>query len=141
MIRHQARMIAREAIHRPVSGDHVRIVVTAPDRLSIGFFPTGPGGPIQRRIVLKLRHVRRRVIEETLSYAVTVWTVVVLQATPQNTIDELFILFDLFLARLTKLLHRGGQPRTRTTFVAETGNPHAAILRYDLVCFAIVAHH
>jgi hypothetical protein len=29
---------------------------------------------------------------------------------------------------------------TRTTFIAETCNPHTAILRHDLVCFTIVAH-
>src|SRR5438128_3954943 len=73
-------MITSQAIHRPVGRDDVRIVVATANRLSIALLPTRPGGPVQRRIVLKSRHVRRRVIEQTFTHAILVWAVAILQA-------------------------------------------------------------
>ena len=119
----------------------MRIVVPATDRFSIGLLPAGPRGPIKSRIILKSRRIRRRVVKQTLSYAEAVRSIIVLEAAPQNPIDKLFILCDLFPVWLAKLLHSSRQPRAGATFIAEASNPNAAVLRHDLVCFAIVAHH
>src|SRR5262249_7909288 len=104
-------------------------------------FPAGPGGPVQRWIVLKSRHVLRRVIEQTLAHAVFVWAIAVLQAAPEDFVDELLILDDLFLVRLAEFLHRGCQPGTRSPFVTQSSNPGATVLRDLLVSLAVVADY
>ena len=118
MVCDQARVIARQAIHRPIRRHDVRVVIAATDRFSFALLPTGPGGPVERRVVLKSRHVRRRVIEQTLAHAVLVRAVAVLQTAPQDLVDELLILFNLLFSRLAKLLHRRRQPGTRAAFVS-----------------------
>src|SRR5205807_10412313 len=97
-----------------------------------------PRGPIERRVVLKTRHVRRRVVEETLAHAVFVWAIVVLQAAPEDLVDELLVLGNLVLVGLAELFHCRCQPGTRTAFVTQPGNPGATVLRNLLVSFAIV---
>src|SRR2546422_1098590 len=103
-------MITSQAIHRPVGRHDVRIVVATADRFSVALLPTRPGGPVQRRIVLKPWHVRRRVIEQTLTHAILVWAVAILQAAPQDLVDELLVLFNLLFPGLAKLLHGRCQP-------------------------------
>src|SRR5213593_1802526 len=109
-------MITSQAIHRPVGRDDVRIVVATANRLSIALLPTRPGGPVQRRIVLKSRHVRRRVIEQTFTHAILVWAVAILQAAPEDLVDELFVLGDLFLVGLAELFHGYRQPGAGAAF-------------------------
>src|SRR5437764_9734060 len=139
MVRHQTRMITRHAIHRPIGGNHMRIVVTAANRFCVGLLPTRPRGPIERRIVLKTRNVLRRVVEETLAHTVFVWAIVVLQAAPEDSVDELLVFGDLLLVGLAELFHCRCQPGTRTAFVTQPCNPGPTVLRNLLVSFAIVA--
>src|SRR5204863_2989165 len=94
---------------------------------------------VERRVVLKSRYVWRRIVEETLAHAILVRAIIVLQAAPEDLVDEFLVLGNLVLVGLAELFHGRRQPRSGSAFVAQPGNPGTTVLGYLLVGFAIVA--
>jgi len=141
MVRDQIRVVACELIQRPIRRHHVRIVVGPANAPCLALVPTGPRTPVQIGVILESGNLIGGVVEETLPDAVLEIAAAVLQPAPEHVVDEVLVLIDLLFVGLAIQLHAGCQPGSCPAFIAQPGNPHAAVLLDNPIRFAIVTHH
>src|SRR6185437_9764488 len=137
MLRYDTLRIPREMIQRPVSRDDVRVVIGAPYIIRLFLVPTRPCFPVQGWVVGETRNELGLVEEQAFVNAILMFAAAVLEMTPQRHVDEALQLCNLLRVRFQVLLHRGGEPRTGTSLIAQACHPDASILR-DLFAALIV---
>ena len=140
MVGDQSLVVARQAIQHPVGGSDVRIVVGPIHSFGRFHAPAGPTAPIEIAAIVIRRQLIGLIVEQTLAHAIWMWAVPELQAAPEHAIHELLNLVELFVVGLAQLFHDGREPGTRAALITQASNPHTAVLRNDLVGFAIIAH-
>ena len=138
---HKTGVISGKSIKNPIRRCNVRIIVRSVDGLGSLLIPTGPALPIEIGAVIVRREFVRLVVEETLSDSVLLRSIFKLDATPDNTVHELFELGNLFRIRLHILLHGGGEPGSGATFIAQARNPYPTVLRDDVVGLPVISQH
>src|SRR5215467_10851710 len=136
MVRNETLIIAGYPVHGPIRGDDMRVVICAIHSLGRGLVPAGPCCPIETRIVREGRKRCGIVVEQAFPDTVLARTFAVLQISPQNAINKLFEFLYFVFPRLPEFLHRSGEPRTRSPFISESGNPRPRILEDDTVIAA-----
>src|SRR5487761_404522 len=137
----EALMIASQPVKHPVCRRDMRIIEGAVNGLRLLLVPTRPTAPIQIVPVVTPQDRTGLIVEQALPDTVRQPTMLILDAAPQNAIDELLILVELFLIGLPKLFHDRREPRSRTALIAQAGDPNAAVLRDDPVVLPVVGHH
>src|SRR6266516_8232614 len=102
MVRNQARVVAREVIHHPIGSGNMRVIIGAVNLFGSFLIPTGPRAPVEVAAIKAFRHLVGLIVEETFADSVPVWSVLVLQASPDNAVNELLEFFNLFFIGLNK---------------------------------------
>src|SRR6185437_11334587 len=102
--------------------------------------PTRPALPVDVAAIVACRQLVRLIVEEAFLHAVLARAVLILKLTPQNAVNELLKFVELFLVRLTELLHCRSEPGAGAAFVAKAGDPDASILRDLLVEIVIIGN-
>src|SRR5579859_27859 len=140
MVGHHARMVACQAIHHPIRRCYMRIVKGAVYCLRRFLIPTRPALPIQIIAVIAGRHLVWLIVKEALANAILLRSIAILEMPPQDSIDELLQLADLFFVRLSQFFHGSSKPRVCACLITQARDPHAAILHHLLICLAVVAY-
>ena len=113
-----AGVVAGDAVHGPVGGDDVGVVIGAVDGAgSLLVVPTRPGAPVAL-VIFEIREARGVIIEEALFHAVHLRAFADLEAAPESLVDELSVLIDFGLVGLAEFLH-GVDLGIARIFVAE----------------------
>src|SRR5690348_11933044 len=131
MIRHQTVVVAGKPVQNPVRGGYVRIIVRTVYAFGVRLVPARPRGPVEILSVEVRRHLVRLVVEKAFADTELLEPILVLQAPPEHAIHELLKLIQLIFVRRAELLHDPRDPRASASFVAESGNPRAAVLHDD----------
>ena len=95
-------VVAGYTVHRPVSGDHMWVVVASANVFRCFFVPRCPRRPVTVCIIRESGGGGGLVEEGALANAELIWSLIELNIAPENAIDELLIFFDFVFGGLTK---------------------------------------